>query len=206
MSLLNKKCEYCNTIFLIDERFIKYSIKVNQIKRRCFCSKKCSDQYHTTSPTVECANCKILFKKQMNQIKKCKNNFCCQSCAAIYNNKHKTTGTRRSKLECFVEKMLKEKYTNIVFRSNFIQKSGYELDFYFPDLKIAIEINGIFHYKPIYGLDKLNRIKKNDRQKKKLCKQDNIKLYILKDNLKKFSLEYANKFSKRVTKIIDSYQ
>ena len=40
-----------------------------------------------------------------------------------------------------------------------------ELDFYFPNLKLAIEINGPLHYKPIYGKDKLIQIQNNNRDR-----------------------------------------
>jgi hypothetical protein len=33
------------------------------------------------------------------------------------------------------------------------------LDFYFPELRFAIELNGITHYEPIYGEDKFEKIK-----------------------------------------------
>jgi hypothetical protein len=36
---------------------------------------------------VKCKHCEIEFDKKPNQIKKDKNNFCCRSHAAIYNNK-----------------------------------------------------------------------------------------------------------------------
>jgi very-short-patch-repair endonuclease len=46
---------------------------------------------------------------------------------------------------------------------------GSELDFYFPQLRLAIELNGIFHYEPIYGADKLEQVQANDQQKSLRC-------------------------------------
>lgn len=51
-----------------------------------------------------------------------------------------------------------------------------ELDIYIPSLKLAIEIQGIFHYKPIFGDLKLKQIQDNDLNKKLICFEKNIKL------------------------------
>lgn len=53
------------------------------------------------------------------------------------------------------------------------------LDFYLPDYNIAIECQGIQHYKPIEyfgGENKLIYIRQLDERKNKLCKEHNIKL------------------------------
>jgi dTDP-4-amino-4,6-dideoxygalactose transaminase len=42
---------------------------------------------------------------------------------------------------------------------------GIELDFYFPEIRLAIEINGIVHYEPIYGSKTFERIQNVDEQK-----------------------------------------
>lgn len=51
-----------------------------------------------------------------------------------------------------------------------------ELDFYLPEINLAIELNGITHYKPIYGQDKFLRQQRNDELKRKLCKKQGITL------------------------------
>ena len=50
---------------------------------------------------------------------------------------------------------------------------------YFPKLKLAFELNGPFHYRPIYGKEKFNRIKQMDEQKKAICKSKGIDLVII---------------------------
>lgn len=67
-----------------------------------------------------------------------------------------------------------------------------ELDFYFPDLKFAIELNGIFHYEPIYGQDKFDRIQSNDKQKSILCFQKGIELGIIDSS----TCDYLNRKAK----------
>ena len=101
-------------------------------------------------------------------------NFCSRSCAATYNNTHKTTGTRRSKLEAYLEQQLRSEFPQLELTCNGKDAIGSELDFYFPQLRLAIELNGIFHYEPIYGTDKLERIQANDQQKSIACNKAGI--------------------------------
>lgn len=59
-----------------------------------------------------------------------------------------------------------------------------ELDFYCPQLKIAIEINGIQHYHPDWATSNYQRFK--DTIKAKLCKDRGVRLITLtKGNYKK---------------------
>ena len=54
-----------------------------------------------------------------------------------------------------------------------------ELDFYFPKLKLAFEVQGLQHYKSIEyfgGLKTLEGIQRRDRIKKKLCKDHGVTL------------------------------
>ena len=43
----------------------------------------------------------------------------------------------------------------------------------------VFELNGIFHYEPIYGKDKLDKIKNNDNRKFQACLEKNIELAII---------------------------
>lgn len=55
-----------------------------------------------------------------------------------------------------------------------------ELDFYFPSLGCAVEINGPVHYKPIYGEKRLDTVRRNDRRKRRRCRRLGITLWSLK--------------------------
>ena len=104
--LLPIKCKQCNKIFYKPKNQIQrvlFGINKNRLK---YCSKKCQNTSKIKKIIVECKQCNKKFDKQLNQIKKSKNNFCSKSCAAIYNNAHKKIGTRRSKLEIWIEKQL----------------------------------------------------------------------------------------------------
>ena len=185
-------CSYCNTNFLK----LRHQHLLSTYKKHSpYCSIKCYRKYQASKrvPQISCTNCNKFFAKQNSQIKKSKfgNHFCSQSCAATYNNKHKTHGTRRSKLEVYIESKIKLEFPNLEFKANDKSVINSELDFYFPNLKLAIEINGPLHYKPIYGKDKLIQIQNNDSLKRVACNDANIKLVIV-DNLKNHGKLYAN--------------
>lgn len=91
--------------------------------------------------------------------------------------KNKTYGNNRSKLEIFIEQKLKSRYDNINFIFNFKNQIGYELDIFIPNLNLAFELNVIFHYLPIFGEEKLKKVKYKDDVKKKMCLESNIDLY-----------------------------
>lgn len=105
--------------------------------------------------------------------------FCDNSCAALYNNAHKTVGTRRSKLEVWLEAQLRTLYPNLTLLPNDKTAINSELDFYFPELNLAFELNGIFHYEPIYGPEKLASIQNNDHRKFAACIEKSIALCII---------------------------
>jgi len=118
------------------------------------------------------------FYKQQKEIKKSKNHFCSRSCSATYNNKNKTYGIRVSKLELFLQEELTKKYQ---YKFHFNRKDAInsELDIYIPELKLAFELNGIFHYEPIYGPEKLNQIQNNDNRKFQACLEHGIELCVI---------------------------
>jgi very-short-patch-repair endonuclease len=134
-----------------------------------------------------------------------KNTFCKQSCAAIYNNEHKTHGTRRSKLEGWLEEQLTLKYPNLEIHFNRKDAINSELDFYFPSLRLAFELNGIFHYEPIYGIDKLSRTQNNDNRKFQACIEHGIELCIIDSSSQKyFKVETSQKYLDIITKLVTS--
>ena len=73
--------------------------------------------------------------------------------------------------------MIHESFPNLNLKPNDKITIGSELDLYFPDLKIAIQLNGPLHFLAIYGEQKLLRIKELDEEKRNICNDKNIKLY-----------------------------
>ena len=167
------KCHHCSELVYKAQCEILRGLKRNKM---FFCSRKCENKSRITKINVNCANCTKVFLKHLNQISKTKNNFCSKSCAAKYNNTHKIKGTRRSKLEKAIEEMLKLEYPELSFNCNNKKIIGSELDFYFPSLNLAIQINGPLHYNAIYGTNKLSQIQKMDEEKRNICDSKNITL------------------------------
>lgn len=187
---IEKVCDYCKCVFHNTLKI--HNIAVKRSYKNQFCSVQCIGKYNTLKGTskVICTNCNIEFTKRNGNIKRSSNHFCSSSCAATYNNKNKTYGYRRSKLEVYIEEQIKIEFPDLEFIANGKEAIGSELDFFFPDLNLAIEINGIFHYKPIFGEKKFLQIQANDKLKESACSKAKIKLLIF-DNLERFTAKYA---------------
>lgn len=207
--LLPCECYYCGKTFGQPKAYIQSrQSRQNREKkvpgRGSFCSRKCRNDSLITKASVFCGNCGKEFKKSQNQIKKTSNNFCSKSCAATYNNTHKTKGIRRSKLEIYLEKELRVIYPELIIDFNQTNTINSELDIYIPSLKLAFELNGIFHYEPIYGQDKLNQVQNNDTRKIQACIERNIEFCIIDISQQKyFKIETSKKFLNIITAIIN---
>ena len=82
---------------------------------------------------------------------------------------------------------------------------GSELDIYIPSLKTAIEIQGIFHYEPIFGQEKLDQIQKNDLEKIQKCKELDIKLHHIDiSKLTKCTEKNCEIYNQEVLNILES--
>ena len=128
---------------------------------------------------MTCDYCSSSFLKIPAEIQINKHNFCCQSCAAKWHNAHKTTGTRVSKLELWLQTQLPLLYPSIDFHFNKTDAINGELDIFIPSLKLAFELNGIFHYEPIYGPEKLSKTQTNDHRKMIACAEHGIELCVM---------------------------
>ena len=114
-------------------------------------------------------------------------------------------GIRRSKLEAWLEIKLIEQYPNFEIQFNRKDAINSELDIYIPSLKLAFELNGIFHYEPIYGNDKLNQIGNNDNRKFQACIERGIELCIIDTSTQKnFKEKSSKKFLDIITSFIDN--
>jgi len=80
---------------------------------------------------------------------------------------------------------------------------GSELDIYIPSLNLAFELNGILHYEPIYGPDKLKYIKNNDDRKLQACIEKQISFCIIDtSNFRYFKESKAEEFLTMIISII----
>lgn len=107
-----------------------------------------------------------------------------------------------STLETSLKIILEEHKENFIqqYRTKWLKLQS--LDFYLPDYNIAIECQGIQHFEPVRfgGISiedakkQFEYVKKLDEQKKKLCKNNNVKILYLKydDDLNKFYEKLIN--------------
>lgn len=198
--LVQLECEYCGKCFSIEKRRVDevmlYNLRPNRFR---FCSKQCSYKGKVTSFKTNCSQCgkeviKYNYKKTKN-----KNYFCGLSCNSTYQNTHKTHGAKRSNLEKWIEEKLILLYPNLDFHFNRKDTITSELDIYIPSLRLAFELNGIFHYEPIYGKDRLKRSMENDDRKFLKCQELNISLCVIATH----EFSHNNKKPERSQKYLD---
>lgn len=203
-SLLPCQCQVCLSTFLKGKRAINKVIRNVSGHKGLFCSSACFSTYKLSQqPTFTCHECYSVFQKKASQARSI-NHFCSRSCAASYNNKHKTHGNRRSKLEKWLEEQLAILYPELEIHFNKKDVIGSELDIYIPSLKLAFELNGIFHYEPIYGQPKLDQIRSNDVSKTKLCHEAKIDLCIIDTSGQKYvKAATSQKYLDIITSIIN---
>ena len=204
---IKTKCKCCNS-----EINIQLSQYKNSKSGNNFCSQSCAATYNSSQRIykntikTKCKNCNkeinVIFSVQKKS--KSGNYFCSQSCAGTYNNTHKTKGNRRSKLEKYLELQLIKLYPNLEIHFNRKDAINSELDIYIPSLKLAFELNGIFHYEPIYGNDKLQQIQNNDNRKFQACIEQGIELCIIDaSSFTYFKSNKAQKYLNIIKKIIN---
>lgn len=126
-----------------------------------------------------CEQCGALFARRL--YKRAKHHFCSQSCGGKFNSLRRKKG-RRSKVEALLFSLLKEKYHTLTLIPNDTEMlNGLEVDIAVPDLKLAIEWNGIVHFKPIYGEEKLKSIQGRDADKLRIASEKDINLIVIPD-------------------------
>jgi len=193
-------CRRCNKPFYKKTHLIKWHLNKNP-NYNFFCSHSCNSGF--PGKEVTCKNCNKKFIKQ-NCALNTKNNFCSKSCSATYNNTHKLFGIRRSKLEAWLEDKLTKLYPELKMHFNRKDTINSELDIYVPKLKLAFELNGIFHYEPIHGKDLLKKIKNNDNRKFQACLEQKIELCVIDSSgLTYFKEDKAKKYLDIITDIIN---
>ncbi len=189
---------------------IDFYKKLFKIKRSSnhFCSIECSAKNKNQKVEVKCSNCNKFFLKKHGQIQKRPRHCCSIYCYKMLAKFKKNWGSNRSKLEIYVEKRLTEELTlNISYNKTSI---GYELDIYLPELSFAIELNGITHYKAIYGEEALLKRQEIDRLKAEECVKRNIKLIVInvsedKDNKRTLEKRY-NEIKNLILSRLEEYK
>jgi len=174
-------CDKCNKFCKKLKALYYVAKKRNQTL--FFCSQKCQHNYYKKIIKDNCANCNkpIKIKNSAFKRSKTKRFFCNKSCAATYNNKLKRK-SRRSKIEIKFYNLLVKEFPSLnILANDKTMLDGLEADIAIPSLNLAIEWNGIVHFKPIYGQTKLNRVKDKDAEKLKIAANKNINLIVIPD-------------------------
>jgi len=203
---LSLKCKFCHCTFYQPKHEIQKVIAGTKQKTFDFCSMRCFWSHQDTRRTVICATCQSPVVKSQKEIlgSKSGNLFCSRSCSAKWTNTHKTHGTRVSKIEVWFSKRLPELYPDLMFHFNRTDAINGELDIYIPSLKLAFELNGIFHYEPIFGPDRLSKTQTNDCRKFQACLERNIELCTIDiSSIKHFKEHIAQKFLDIIISVIN---
>lgn len=199
------ECEVCHNTFYTQKNNVQWAFKRKSVNYLRVCSKNCRNILNDFRITTKCDQCNKEIKKQRSHIKKFKKLFCSNSCKGIYWNAHKNWGCGRSKLEKWLEIQLKTTYPNLIIKYNDRETLlRAELDIYIPSLKLAFELNGIFHYEPVFGDNLLEKTIGKDQRKFQLCIRNNISLCVIDTSHQKYFKENTSKkFLDIITKIIN---
>lgn len=112
----------------------------------------------------ECKKCNYTFNLKINNGKKV---FC-----------PKCERTQKFKLQYEIEEFISSIYTDKYSVNNRTEISPKELDFYFPDLKLAIEFNGVYWHSEFTG----KKHKKYHLEKTLMCETKGIRLIHIFEN------------------------
>ena len=176
--LLPLQCAKCHKTFYLTKKAVLISGKPGRRETGEYCSRSCCNSDNETLVELECNQCGVKFNRELYRVRH-GNQFCSSSCSARYNNTHKKHGTRVSKLEVWLQSKLTQGYQELEFHFNQKSAINSELDIYIPSMRLAFELNGIFHYEPIYGVEKLGSIQSNDQRKFQACLEQGIELCII---------------------------
>ena len=166
------------------------------------CSEECKLQSRRKF-VKQCQRCNTEYKAEKKDSK-----FCSHSCRSkelsLHNYAHERSGATRSKMELYIQENLTKDYPLLEKLYNVKNVIGSELDVYIPSLKLAIELNGIFHYEPIYGQDHLDKIQNRDKQKLITCYEQGIELLIINMGDKGFTKKFAKEIYFQINNLVKS--
>ena len=202
------RCKNCIKLINKTIKTVKPKIKLCKV-----CLKDCPSKGNS----LYCSSyCKKLNKKLHKHIcTRCNTNFlniekkskyCSHSCRSIHlklsSYAHKAGGKSRSQIELLIEENLIKDFPGMQFKFNDKEVIGSELDVYIPELRIAIEINGIVHYEPIYGEDTLRKTQNRDKQKMINCYELGIELIVIPLGRRGLSKKQTEEIYQEISNII----
>lgn len=177
-------CMYC------DDEVLKYKSEIRKNPDKLYCDSKCASMaflpYRKRRVMIECI-CEYCLKPITKYKKILRNHtFCSLRCSSKHLAQY-TKRIARSNLERYLEGKIKQNFPYLkLVESNRSVCDGLELDLYLEDIRLAIEINGPIHSRPIYGDKYFSNIKERDKRKKNICQFKEIELLCI-DNCDKFT-------------------
>lgn len=206
--LIPYKCSHCGSTATRAKNVIQARMKKGK-GTPMYCCRSCLGSRGRVNKVFNCAQCGTIIIKTDSEIKTGKkrghkHHFCSQKCSGVFAAAHKTKGNRRSKLEKWIEEQMKILYPMLDIRFNSTEAIKAELDIYIPSLKLAFELNGIFHYEPIFGTEKLQQTQSKDRYKLHACTEAGIDLCIIDTSTARyFKPKASQRYLEIITKIIN---
>jgi hypothetical protein len=178
------ECEICQTTFYKKKHYAMRGLKGT--RNYSACSKSCwkkilrKRKFHGTIE-LKCDQCHNQFQRNKALHLKVtklgsKHCFCSQKCSRLY-TRH--SFGRRSTLEEWIESKLKIDFPNLAINYNDQTTIDGELDIFIPSMGLAFEINGLGHYRPIYGGRAYSKRIKKDKEKAEECQVKKIELYVI---------------------------
>jgi len=193
------ECEECGGEFNSTKKYIRRALGITKHPRKPslkYCCRKCQSIGRRTGEYLKCEECGGELYRNRNEINDNKTGkfYCSNKCKGINWNKNKNYGFNRSKIEIWIEENIKNKYDfEILFNDRELLR--YEIDIYIPSLKIAFELNGIFHYESIFGEEKLKITKSKDLFKINECNNMGIELFVIDiTDVKNFNKKSCKKY------------
>lgn len=171
------KCTMCDAIFSRPPSLIDN-------KKKLFCSSDCHNKFQDTKVTLKCNVCGVSFRISPVYANRTNMHFCSQTCSSKYvvNGKvfEEEFWKLVSPLGLVCDRNDRKVLMNTLPQYFPNKRFALELDFYFPDIAYAVEINGAPHLWPIYGDVALQSRKARDIRKKHICKEAGITLRTIK--------------------------
>lgn len=181
MTKILTKCDFCGKDFY--KSLKNHNASTNYYKhKQTFCSHTCRGNARRVPRVgIRCHTCdkelgKMLTEKELLSKPV---SYCSAKCYFASPIRKKKVGYRRSKLELYLEDRLPTIFPLLEFHFNKRDTINSELDIYVPSLKLAFELNGAFHYEPIFGKEQLEKIQNNDNRKFQACLEKGIELCII---------------------------
>jgi len=204
-------CANCNNIFKRrigqhPKYKVKHRVKSGQPSSwtgKHFCSQKCTHAFYDQKVTQPCEWCNKPVTRKQADLRKSKSgmSFCNQSCAASHHNTERRRSIR-SKSEKLLFELLVAEFPKLTIIANDKKMlDGYEVDVGMPTINLAVEWNGIVHFKPIYGQTKLTKIQQRDAEKQKIAQTKGINLIVIPDLVSKD--KYVHEAFQNIKKIIN---